>query len=425
MDTATYIDSYYAASAHPAPARPPLAGTIECDVGVIGGGMAGCSAALHLAERGYRVAVLEEHRVGWGASGRNGGQVLPGLACGQDKLERLVGEGDARAIWEMTVGGMELVRSLIARHQIDCDWTPGHMLTAVRPRHVRELREELETLQGRYGYGALRLMDRDEVRRTLDTERYIAALYDGNSGHLHPLNYTLALAAAAERAHIFEHTRALGHASRDGFVSVPTAGGELRCRHLVLCGNVYLGGLAPALRSRIMAVGTYIVATEPLGAERVNALVRNRAAVADMNWILDYFRPTADSRLLFGGRVSYSGLDPLGTASATRARMLKVFPQLADTRVTHAWGGYLDITLNRAPHFGRLAPNVYFAQGFSGHGIVLTGVAGKLIAESIAGTAERFDVFARIPHRSFPGGMALRRPALVLAMLYYRLRDLL
>ena len=199
----------------------------------------------------------------------------------------------------------------------------------------------------------------------------------------------------------------------------------LRCRHLVLCGNVYLGEYAPALRAKIMAIGTYIVATERLGAERARALVRNRAAVADMNWIIDYFRPTADSRLLFGGRVSYAGLDSFRTSPATRARMLAVFPQLADVRIAYAWGGFLDITLNRAPHFGRLAPNVYFAQGFSGHGVVLTGVAGKLIAAAIAGTAERFDVFARIPHRGFPGGMALRRPTLVLAMLYYRLRDLL
>ncbi|MGQ0833392.1 MAG: NAD(P)/FAD-dependent oxidoreductase [Gammaproteobacteria bacterium] len=427
MDTASYVDSYYAATAHPSPLRPPLAGTLECDVGVIGGGIAGCSAALHLAERGYRVTLLEAHRVGWGASGRSGAQAIAGVACGQEKLEHLVGTDGAHAIWHVTVEGLELIRTLIASHSIACDWVSGHMLAAIKPRHVRELRAELELLGGRYDYRGLRLLARDEVRNILATDRYIAALYDPNGGHLHPLNYTLGLAAASERAgaQIFEHTRALDYAARNGFVHVRTPVGELRCRHLVLCGNVYLGDAAPSLRSRIMAVGTYIVATEPLGAERADALIRNGAAVADMNWVIDYFRLTADSRLLFGGRVSYSGLDPFRSAPATRARMVKVFPQLADVRIAHAWGGYLDITLNRAPNFGRLAPNVYFLQGFSGHGIALTGIAGKLVAESIAGTAERFDVFARIPHRNFPGGMAFRRPALMFAMLYYRLRDLL
>jgi gamma-glutamylputrescine oxidase len=199
----------------------------------------------------------------------------------------------------------------------------------------------------------------------------------------------------------------------------------VRCSHAVLCCNAYVGALAPALSARIMAVGTYIVATEILGAERAASLIRNNAAVTDSNWVLDYFRRSTDHRLLFGGRVSYSGIDPLGTGAATRLRMLKVFPQLQGVRIEYAWGGYVDITLNRAPNFGRLTANVYYLQGFSGHGIALTGIAGKLVADAIAGSAERFDVFARIPHRGFPGGLALRRPALVLAMLWYRLRDLL
>jgi gamma-glutamylputrescine oxidase len=208
-------------------------------------------------------------------------------------------------------------------------------------------------------------------------------------------------------------------------VRIRTPQGEVRARFLVLCGNVYLGATAPTLASKIMAVATYIVATEPLGSERARELIANNAAVSDMNWILDYFRRSADGRLLFGGRVNYSGFNSFDAPSATRARMLKVFPQLADVRVEYSWGGEVDITLNRAPHFGRLAPNIYFLQGFSGHGIALTGIAGKLAAEAIGGMAERFDVFARIPHANFPGGLALRRPALVLAMLYFRLKDLL
>jgi len=427
MGRAAYVDSYYADSAQPQAERPALEGGIDCDVCVIGGGIAGCSTALHLAARGYHVVLLEEHRIGWGASGRSGAQALFGVACGQAKLERLVGADDARRIWDVTLEGLELQRELIARHGIDCDYVPGQMQVAIKPRHDRELREEVEALHGRYGYGSIRMVERAEVRALIASERYLSGTYDSNCGHLHPLNYTLGLAAAAERGgvRVFEGSRALAWERADGRLLVSTARGEVRCRQVALCGNAYLGATAPALARRIMAVGTYLVSTAPLGGARAAALIANRAAVTDLNWVLDYFRLSADDRLLFGGRVSYSGLDPFGTARATRARMLAVFPQLADVAVEHAWGGYVDITLNRAPHFGRVEPDVFFLQGFSGHGIALTGVAGKLLAEAIAGTAERFDVFARIPHREFPGGLALRRPALVLAMAWYRLRDLL
>jgi gamma-glutamylputrescine oxidase len=428
MGPLPYVSSYYAASAHAVTPRPALGGSLECDVCVVGGGIAGCSAALHLAERGLRVVLLEAQRVGWGASGRSGAQALYGIAAGQPKLQRLIGAQDARAVWEVSVEGLALMRELIARFRIDCDWADGHLLAAVKPRHERQLRAEAHELRDQYGYTSVRYLSREELRAVLATERYLGALHDSNSGHLHPLNYTLGLAAAAQSAgvRIFEGTRALRYAAAgSGQVRVTTADGEVRTRQLVLCGNVYLGAIAPQLASKIMAVATYIVATEPLGQERARQLITNNAAVADMNWVLDYFRTSADHRLLFGGRVNYSGLRSFDAPAATRARMLGVFPQLKDVRIDYAWGGEVDITLNRAPHFGRLAPNVYFLQGFSGHGIALTGIAGKLAAEAVAGTAGRFDVFARIPHGKFPGGAALRRPALVLAMLYYRIRDLL
>jgi gamma-glutamylputrescine oxidase len=427
-----HAQSYYAASAHPAPVRPVLAGNVDCDVCVVGGGIAGCSAALHLAERGYRVMLLEENRIGWGGSGRSGGQAIYGLAAPQSKVERLVGPDAARILWDMTVEALALIRELIAKYRIDCDWADGQMLTAIKRRHDTNLRSELEELRDKHQYRSVRYMPRDEVRSVLATDRYISALYDSQGGHLHPLNYTLGLAAAGERAgvQIFEGTRAIdfintANDATGGTTRVRTPNGEVRSRYVVLCGNVYLGDTARALASKIMAVATYIVATEPLGAERARALIANNAAVSDMNWVLDYFRLSADHRLLFGGRVNYSGLSSFDAPGATRARMLGVFPQLSDVRIDYAWGGDVDITLNRAPHFGRLAPNVYFLQGFSGHGIALTGIAGKLVAEAIAGTAERFDVFARIPHANFPGGAALRRPALVLAMMYYRIKDLL
>ncbi len=428
MERLGHVPSYYAASAHAAAQRPRLQGALEADVCVVGGGIAGCSAALHLAERGFKVILLEEQRIGWGASGRSGAQAIQGIAAGQAKMDRLIGPPAARRVWEVSVEGLALMRQLIRRFSIDCDWVDGYMLTAVKERHVRELRAELTELRDGYGYPSVRYLPREELRSLLATDRYLAALYDSNSGHLHPLNYTLGLAAAAESlgAQIFEGTRALSFtAAADSKVRIRTPEGEVRARFLVLCGNVYLGATAPTLASKIMAVATYIVATEPLGSERARGLIVNNAAVSDMNWVLDYFRRSADQRLLFGGRVNYSGFQSFDAPSATRARMLKVFPQLADVGIEYSWGGEVDITLNRAPHFGRLAPNIYFLQGFSGHGIALTGIAGKLAAEAIGGMAERFDLFARIPHANFPGGLALRRPALVLAMLYYRLKDLL
>jgi gamma-glutamylputrescine oxidase len=424
------IKSYYAASAHAAPDRAELESSVGCDVCVVGGGIAGCSTALHLAESGYKVALLDEYRVGWGASGRSGGQGIHGVASSQAKLERLIGTSAARTVWDVSVEGLALMRQLIARHRIDCDWSDGYLLTALKERHLHELRTELDELQNRLGYASVRYVPRDELRAILGTSRYVGALYDSNSGHLHPLNYTLGLAAAAESngVRIFEGTRALGFRQASGAggatVRVRTPRGEVRAHDLVLCGNVYLGDTAPALAAKIMPIGSHIVATEPLGAERARELIANNAAVCDMNWVLDYYRCSADHRLLFGGRVSHSGFGSFNALAATRERMLKVFPQLADVRIDYSWGGYVDLTLNRAPNFGRLASNIYFLQGFSGHGIALTGIAGKLVAQAIAGTAERFDVFARIPHRNFPVA-ALRRPALALAMLFYTLRDLL
>jgi gamma-glutamylputrescine oxidase len=426
--------SYYSTTAHAAPDRPTLEGAVDCDVCVVGGGIAGCSTALHLAERGYKVVLLEGQRIGWGASGRSGAQALFGVASGHSKLARLVGESDARRVWDITVEGLRLIRELIGRYRIDCDWVDGHVQVATKARHDAEIREEIEQLQSKLDYTCARYMPLEEVRSIIPSERFISALSDPNCGHLHPLNYTLGLAAAAEQlgARIFEQSRAISWSRGAGSngasgdrVSIRTASGEVRAKYTVFSGNIYLGPLAPELSSKIIGVSTYIVATERLGQARATGLIKNNAGVIDSNWVVDYFRRSADHRLLFGGRANYSGLSQFDAPEATRQRMLSVFPQLADVKIEFAWGGEVDITLNRAPHFGRLAPNVYFLQGFSGHGIVLTGMAGKLVAEAISGTAERFDVFARIPHQSFPGGMAMRRPALVLAMMYYRLRDML
>jgi gamma-glutamylputrescine oxidase len=420
---------YYALTPAP-PTHAALAGEQTFDVCVVGGGISGISAALHLAERGLRVALLEARHVGFGGSGRSGGQSIMGYACEQSTLEKAVGAADARRMWDVSIEGLALQRDLIARHSIDCDYVPGHMILGMKRRHDHALREEVDNLRIRYDYHSVRLVGRDELRTLIASERYTSALIDSNGGHLHPYRYTLGLARAAATAGvtIFENSwvtklDVAQHATADNLVH--TAAGTVRARHLVIAGGALLGRLVPALARKLMDIGTYIAATQPLGEERARALITNNAAAADMNWILDYFRRSSDHRLLFGGRVSYSGIDPFDSARVLRKRIAKVFPQLDDVRIEYAWGGFLDITMNRAPHFGRLGPNAWFVQGLSGHGMVISGMAGKLVSEVVGGTAERFDMYSRIPHMDFPGGTYLRRPALVLAMLWFRILDLL
>jgi gamma-glutamylputrescine oxidase len=420
--------SYYAATLATVPRvdRPPLRGDHRADVAVVGGGIAGLSSALHLARRGYKVALLEARFVGYGASGRSGGQTLFGLAAGQKTLKAEVGATDARRLFDLSVEALDCTQSLIAQYHIECEYRPNHVHVATKRRHLRELAEWIEELHGEYGYQTARLLNRDELQAHVRSDLYLGGLVDSRSGHLHPLKYTEGLARAAELegVRIYEDTQALRY-EPGGDVTVRTPHGALRCAHLILCGNAYLGSVAPALARRILGVGTYIIASEPVELSRIRALMPSNAAIADINWILDYFRLSADNRLLFGGRVSYSAWQPPRLAESMRKRMVRVFPSLADVKIDYAWGGFLDITMSRAPDFGRLEPNVYYLQGFSGHGMSLTGLGGKLVAEAVAGTAERFDVFARIPHRDFPGGALLRRPSLMAAMLYYRIRDLI
>ena len=421
--------NYYYASVAPRPPFAALRGDTRADVCIVGGGISGLSAALHLRERGYGVVLLEAEHLGFGGSGRSGGQSIFGYACEMSTLEKAVGEADSRRLWEMANEGMDLQRQLIARHHIECDYVPGHMIVGLKRRHDEALREEVEHLAHKYDYRSARFIAREELRALVDTDRYTSALFDANGGHLHSYKYTrgLADAAAAAGVAIHEDSRVAKldlaqNATADNLVH--TAQGRVRARHVVIAGGALLGRLVPELARKLIAIGTYIVATEPLG-ERARSLIRNNAAVADMNWILDYFRVLPDTRLLFGGRVSYSGIDPLDSSRVLRKRITKVFPQLSDVRIDYSWGGYLDITTNRAPHFGRLGPNAYFIQGLSGHGMVISGIAGKLVSEAIAGSAERFDLYSRIEHVNFPGGPLLRRPALVLAMLWFRLLDLL
>lgn len=418
-------DSWYAATANPAPDRPSLQGRHTADVCVLGAGFTGLSAALELANAGYRVIVLEAGYVGCGASGRNGGQALTGYGCSEDKIEKLLGPDDARLLFRWSLDGLRLMRERIARYGIDCDWRDGQAHVAIKPRHVTELKAWQQHLAERYDY-PLEWWDRAQLRRVLDSEHYLGALYDPGVGHLHTLNYLLGLASAAtdKGAMIFEHS-AVVKMARGPRPVLYTAQGEVDCEFVVLAGNVLVRGIAPELDRRIMPVATYIGATPPLGAERATRLIRNGMAVADTNWALDYFRLTADHRLLFGGRASYSNLTPPNLRSVMIRRMTRVFPQLRGTGFDYLWGGVLDISMNRAPHWGRLEPNVFFAQGFSGHGVAAAGLAGLILAEAIRGQAERLEVFERIRHHPFPGGRALRTPLLVAAMGWFKLRDAL
>lgn len=421
-------NSYYEATvARPAPALP-LAQRVQADVCVVGGGYAGLSAALELAERGYSVVLLEAQRIGWGASGRNGGQAIVGFgADGERAIENQFAPADARRAWDVSVEGLQLLRERIRRYAIDCEFRSGYLSLAVKPRKSHALRHWMDHVMGAYGY-PLRWIGPGELRQWVDSARFDSAVFDETSGHLHPLKYCLGLGEAARLAGVRLHENSPAFVVERGpRPRVKTAQGECECDFVVLAGNVYLGeygdDIAPEVAARIMPVGTYMIATDPMDPARADALMRGRPAASDTNFVLDYFRLSADHRLLFGGGDSYSGSAPRDLIARIRSSMLAVFPQLADLGIPHAWGGFVDITMNQAPNFGRLGPNIYYLQGFSGHGLALAGMAGKLAALAIAGQAERFDLFARIKHHAFPGGSLMRTPALVLGMLYYRLRD--
>lgn len=423
--SADYPPSWYAASAMPLPQQPVLEGAVEADVCILGAGYTGLTAALELAEAGYRVVVVEAQRIGWGASGRNGGQAIVGYGCEQATLEKLLGPDEARLLFDMSREAMERLRGRIARHGIQCDWRDGHAHVPIRPRQERELRAGLVEMAERYDY-PLEWWDRARLRQELASDRYLGAVYDRASGHLHPLEYCLGLARAALAAgvRIYEQSPVV-ELVRGPKPVLRTARGQASGDFAVLCGNAWLRGIAPEVESRMMPVGTYIAATAPLGEAGARALIRNDMAVADVNWALDYFRLSRDHRLLFGGRASYSSYPPPNLGWVMQRRIRAVFPQLAGVPIDYLWGGYIDISLNRAPHWGRLGNNVYFAQGFSGHGVATTGLAGRLVAEAIAGQSRRLDAFAKIPHAPFPGGRLLRMPLLVAAMAWYRLRDAL
>ncbi|HVU21312.1 MAG TPA: FAD-binding oxidoreductase [Rhizomicrobium sp.] len=415
---------YYAASAHTARERPRLTGAVKADVCVIGAGFTGLSAALHLAETRANVVVLEASTVGFAASGRNGGQIHTGHRKTQEELERWLGKVHARDLWNLCEESKALLRQNVRTHGIDCDLKDGLVIAAHNTRAIAPLADETEYLVKHYNYAQMRMMDAAETARQLGTDVYPAARYDMGGGHIHPLNYARGLASAAEKAGatICEYSRALTIDEDRAGATVRCADGMVTADRVLLATDAFIADLAPQLAKYIGHVESFVSATEPLG-EELNAIVLPcDAAVADTRHVLDYYRKSADGRMLYAGRESYWTI-PKDIAAVVRPRMLSVFPNLANVKTEYAWSGDVGITATRMPHLGRLSPRVFFAYGYSGQGVALANIGGKLMAEAATGKPERFDVFARVPPTQFPGGALLRKPLVSAALMWFKLMD--
>lgn len=421
--------SYYAATANRQLAQPPLAGEQVADVCVVGGGFSGLNTAIELARKGFSVVLLEAHLIGWGASGRNGGQLIRGVGHGVEQFENVIGADGVRQIKLMGLEAVELVRQRVEEFQIDCDLTWGYCDLANKPSHLAGFAEdkaELESLGYRH---EVRLLQPGQMAEVVGSNQYCGGMIDMGSGHLHPLNLALGEAAVALSlgVKLYEHSP-VTRIDYGPEVSVHTARGKVRAKTLVLACNAYLNGLDPTLGGKVLPAGSYVIATEPLGEERARRLIPQNMALCDQRVALDYYRLSADNRLLFGGACHYSGRDPADIAAYMRPKMLKVFPELADVRIDFQWGGMIGIGANRLPQIGRLKdqPNVFHAQAYAGHGVNATHLAGKLLAEAIAGQqGGGFELFDKVPHMTFPGGKHLRSPLLALGMAWYRLKEAL
>lgn len=420
-------NSYYAASVNRRLALPCLQGAQQADVCVIGGGFTGLNTAIELAERGLDVVLLEARQIGWGASGRNGGQLIRGVGHDVAQFRGLIGAEGVDELKRMGIEAVDMVRQRIERFAIDCDLTWGYCDLATRPHHLAHLQAEQADLQ-RIGYRhELRQIAGAALGEVIGSTRYLGALLDRGSGHLHPLNLALGEAAAAQAlgVRLFEQS-AVARIDYGSRITVHGAQGTVRADSLVLACNAYLGQLQPQLAGKVLPAGSYIIATEPLPEQLADQLLPQNTAMCDQRVAVDYFRLSADRRLLFGGACHYSGRDPADIGAYMRPKMLEVFPQLGDVRVDYQWGGMIGIGANRLPQIGRLPEqaNVYYAQAYAGHGLNATHLAGRLLGEAISGQlGGGFDLFARIPHRTFPGGPHLRSPLLALGMLWHRLRE--
>lgn len=418
------VSTYYADSADKQLAYPALLGDQRADICIIGAGYTGLSSALHLAERGYSVVVIEAETVGFGASGRNGGHVGIGQRKDQYYLEKQFGNEIARGLWDMGLEALDTVKQLIEKHRIDCDLKQGIVHLAHRRKYCSEFEAEVEHLRDNYQFDQMEYIDADTLPGFLDSQAYYGAQWDKASMHLHPLKYAQGLAKAATKAgvSIFEHSKVLSY-SQDNSVIVHTATGTVTASELVLACNGYIDKLEPKINGYIMPINNFVIATEPLPDELAQAVSAKDTAMQDSRFVINYWKLSADKRLIFGGGENYRRGFPADINGFVRKYMLQVYPQLHDVKIDYGWGGTLAITLNRLPHFGRLGNNIWHMQGYSGHGVPTATFAGKLIAEAISGKLERFDLISNLPTRKFPGGTLLRWPGMVAGMLYFALRD--
>jgi gamma-glutamylputrescine oxidase len=417
-----YPDSWYAATAEALPPCPPLGGRVQADVCIVGGGFTGLSAALHLAEAGVDVALVEAHRVGFGASGRNGGQLGSGQRVDQVSLERVVGRDAARALWDLGQDAKALVRELVARHGIDCDLRDGVAWASGSAASFADLQGYAAHMAQHYSYD-IEVLAPEAFHALCPSPAYRGGILDMGAGHLHPLKLAFGLARAAMAAGARIHETSAVHYIREGRkVVVQTDAGAIEADHLILACNGYLGGLNRKQAARVMPINNFIVATEPLG-DRVSEVLTRDVAVSDDRFVINYFRLSPDGRLLFGGGETYDYRFPADIRATVRKPMLEIFPGLKDVRLDHAWGGTLAITMKRLPYLARLAPNILTAAGYSGHGVGNAVQAGRLMAEAVRGQSAGFDAFAALPCPPFPGGSAMRSPLLALGMRWFALRD--
>ncbi|WP_435137039.1 NAD(P)/FAD-dependent oxidoreductase [Pseudopelagicola sp. nBUS_19] len=418
-----YPESWYAATVDPLQQFGELSGKVSANVCVVGGGFTGLSAALHLAERGFDVKLVEAHRVGFGASGRNGGQLGSGQRIGQDNLETLLGLADARKLWDLAENAKDLVKDLVAQHDIDCHFRPGIAHACFSNREVIDEHAYADHLKNIYGYSQIKKLHRDQLHAICPSPKYVGGSLDMGAGHLHPLAFALGLAkvAHATGVRIYEKTRVI-NIKRGSKITVQTEKGQITTDQLVLACNGYLGSLDKQVAAKVMPINNFIVATEPLGKEKVKVLAQDYA-VADSKFVINYFRLSHDNRLLFGGGETYGYRFPSDIAAVVRKPMSKIFPHLSEVRIDYAWGGTLAITRKRLPYLRKIAPNIISASGYSGHGVGTATHAGQLIAMALGGEAEGFDTMARIPASPFPGGIKLRSPLLTMAMTWFALRD--
>ncbi|MFO7703965.1 MAG: FAD-binding oxidoreductase [Halopseudomonas sp.] len=423
MGFTSHTTSYYAASANNASDRPALQGAHETDVCIIGAGYTGISTALFLLEQGFKVTVLEAAKVGFGASGRNGGQIVNSYSRDIDVIERSVGAQQARLLGEMAFEGARIIRERVAKYQIQCDLKNGGVFAAVTDKQMSHL-EAQKALWERYGHTQMQLLDAKGIRDVVNTDQYVGGSLDMSGGHIHPLNLVLGEADAVESLGgiIHEQSRVI-RVEQGAKAVVHTEQGQVSASFVVVAGNAYLGDLIPQLAAKSMPCGTQVITTEPLGEALASELLPQDYCVEDCNYLLDYYRLSADKRMIFGGGVVYGARDPADVEALLRPNLIKAFPQLKDVRIDYAWTGNFLLTLSRLPQVGRLGSNIYYSQGCSGHGVTYTHLAGKILAEAIQGQAERFDAFANLPHYPFPGGRLLRIPFTAMGALYYQLRD--